>query len=109
MSTAVELSFFILDEVLPKGSLPSVIDEDIRDAFRTLKAYSQTYLKEEILDEALERNMAAFSCLLDLARTWLDVFRSFHGKPFLAWLLESGYVSTDGYLIDLGAFAPFAH
>ena len=58
---------FQLDDVLLKGSLPPLIDDNAHDAFQTLKAYTLTYLKEEILDEALTRNISAFSRFLDLA------------------------------------------
>lgn len=58
---------FRLDEVLLKGSLPPVVQEVVADAFMTLDAYSRTYLKEEIMDEALVRNIGAFSKFLDLA------------------------------------------
>ena len=63
--------------VISKGYLPLIsnldfqLDSEIDDfpliSFRTLHAYTQTYLKEEILDEALVRNIAAFSRFLDLA------------------------------------------
>ena len=56
-----------LDDALTKGTLPPVIDESTEDAFRTLRAYVQTYLKEEILDEAIVRNIGAFSRFLDVA------------------------------------------
>ena len=58
---------FDLDTALLRGTLPPVVEEPVKDAFRTLKAYVQTYLKEEILDEALVRNIGAFSRFLDLA------------------------------------------
>ena len=58
---------FDLENALTKGALPPVIDEPAEDAFRTLKAYVQTYLKEEILDEAIVRNIGAFSRFLDIA------------------------------------------
>ncbi|MDD5452150.1 MAG: ATP-binding protein [Desulfovibrionales bacterium] len=58
---------FDLDEVLLRGTLPPIIDEPLEDAFRTLRAYVQTYLKEEILDEAIVRNIGAFSRFLDMA------------------------------------------
>ena len=58
---------FRLDDVLLRGSLPPVIHEDLADAFLTLKTYTLTYLKEEVLDEALTRNITAFSRFLDLA------------------------------------------
>jgi predicted AAA+ superfamily ATPase len=52
---------------LLKGTLPPIIDEPFKDAHRTLKAYVQTYLKEEILDEAIVRNIGAVSRFLDMA------------------------------------------
>lgn len=66
--THIELgASFRLDDVLLRGSLPPVIHEDFHDAFQTLKTYTVTYLKEEVLDEALTRNISAFSRFLDLA------------------------------------------
>lgn len=66
--THVELSErFDIDDVLLRGTLPPVIDESLEDGFRTLTAYVQTYLKEEILDEAIVRNIGAFSRFLDMA------------------------------------------
>jgi predicted AAA+ superfamily ATPase len=66
--THVELrEKFDLDEVLLRGTLPPIIDEPLEDAFRTLRSYVQTYLKEEILDEAIVRNIGAFSRFLDMA------------------------------------------
>ena len=66
--THVELGErFNLDDVLLRGTLPPVIDESLKDGFRTLTAYAQTYLKEEILDEAIVRDIGAFSRFLDMA------------------------------------------
>ncbi len=66
--THIELgSLFLLDDILLKGSLPPIINEDSVDCFRTLRAYTNTYLKEEILDEALVRNIPAFSKFLTIA------------------------------------------
>jgi predicted AAA+ superfamily ATPase len=58
---------FDLENALTKGTLPPVIDEPTEDSFRTLMTYVQTYLKEEILDEAIVRNIGAFSRFLDIA------------------------------------------
>ena len=58
---------FILQEALTRGTLPPIIGETNQDAFRTLNSYVQTYLKEEILDEAIVRNIGAFSRFLDIA------------------------------------------
>lgn len=57
---------FKLDDVVLRGTLPPIIDESHEDGFRTLTAYVQTYLKEEILDEAIVRNIGAFSRFLDM-------------------------------------------
>lgn len=59
---------FDLDSVLLRGSLPPVTAEhDPEAAFFTLDAYCNTYLKEEVLDEALVRNIEAFSRFLQIA------------------------------------------
>ncbi|MBW2304737.1 MAG: ATP-binding protein [Deltaproteobacteria bacterium] len=58
---------FHLNDALLKGTLPPIVHENPEDAFFTLKAYTQTYLKEEILDEALVRNVEAFGRFLDIA------------------------------------------
>lgn len=58
---------FNLSEVLHTGSLPPLLSEDASSVKRTLLAYTQTYLKEEILQEALVRNVPAFSRFLELA------------------------------------------
>jgi predicted AAA+ superfamily ATPase len=59
--------FFQLDMALLKGTLPPTIKESKEDAYRTLRAYVQTYLKDEILDEAITRNISAFSHFFDIA------------------------------------------
>ena len=58
---------FDLGNVLRFGSLPPVIGRTEAFCRRFLKAYTQTYLKEEILQEALIRNVPAFSRFLELA------------------------------------------
>ena len=58
---------FNLDDALFRGTLPPIINESVKNTFRTLRTYSQTYLKEEILNEALVRNIGAFSRFLDIA------------------------------------------
>lgn len=66
--THVELGEkFSLDDALLRGTLPPIIDESAEDAFRTLRSYVGTYLKEEILEEAIVRNIGAFSRFLDIA------------------------------------------
>jgi predicted AAA+ superfamily ATPase len=58
---------FMLSRVLSRGSLPPVMGLSDNDAAKTLEAYTQTYLKEEVLDEALTRNVSAFSKFLEIA------------------------------------------
>ena len=66
--THVEIgATFDLDFAITRGTLPPIIDESIEDSFRMLRTYVQTYLKEEILDEAIVRNIGAFSRFLDIA------------------------------------------
>lgn len=66
--THIELDdAFNLDQVLVRGTLPPVIENSSKDAFRMLRTYVQTYLKEEILDEAIVRNIGAFNRFLELA------------------------------------------
>ena len=66
--THVELGeTFNIGDALTRGTLPPVIGESTEDAFRTLGSYAQTYLKEEILDEAIVRNIGAFSRFMDIA------------------------------------------
>jgi len=56
---------FDLEKVLSHGSLPIVWSSPSKQ--ETLKAYVQTYLKEEIQAEALARNLAGFSRFLPVA------------------------------------------
>lgn len=58
---------FNLDFVLNRGSLPEIfsMDEGERDEY--LRAYCQTYLKEEILQEQIVRNGVAFREFLEVA------------------------------------------
>jgi len=67
--TAVELQQdFNLKNSLQFGHLPFVYsktnEQDIRDY---LEAYTQTYLREEVMQEGLTRNVAAFSRFLEVA------------------------------------------
>jgi predicted AAA+ superfamily ATPase len=56
---------FDLENVLSHGSLPIVWSSPSKP--ETLKAYVQTYLKEEIQAEALARNLAGFARFLPIA------------------------------------------
>lgn len=59
--------FFNLDIILQFGSLPALFKQDKKSIKRTLKAYSTTYLRQEIFDEALVRNLSAFSRFVEIA------------------------------------------
>jgi len=64
--TAVELgSDFNLITSLKWGHLPAIPSEKEPDRF--LKAYVQTYLREEVLQEGLTRNIGSFSRFLETA------------------------------------------
>ena len=67
--THVELGDrFLLDKALNLGTLPSVyLSASEEDARHTLKAYVDTYLKEEIQEEAIVRNLSNFLRFLVLA------------------------------------------
>lgn len=59
---------FSLDKALNLGTLPSVYLSENEDGARhTLKAYVETYLKEEIQEEAIVRNLSGFLRFLLLA------------------------------------------
>lgn len=59
---------FSLERALNIGTLPSVyLAEDERISRETLKAYVETYLKEEVTAEALTRNVPAFLRFLSIA------------------------------------------
>jgi predicted AAA+ superfamily ATPase len=61
-------SLFSLDKALRRGTLPSVYLEDTDEgAWGTLKAYAETYLREEIEAEALLRSAGPFLRFLPLA------------------------------------------
>jgi len=66
--THVELgSRFLLDRALELGTLPSVYLSEDEEARRTLRSYVETYLQEEIEQEALVRNLGGFLRFLVLA------------------------------------------
>ena len=58
---------FNLDKVICGGSLPPYYNMDSEERSEGLHAYVNTYLKEEIINEALTRNVPAFSKFLMLA------------------------------------------
>lgn len=58
---------FDLDYALSYGTLPEVFTfKDLNDKAMYLKAYAQTYLKEEIISEQLIRNLPPFRRFLDI-------------------------------------------
>jgi len=58
-----EINEYSLLDVLNKGMIPSHYLQ--KEATRSLKAYVQDYLKEEIFEEGLVRNLPAFSRFFD--------------------------------------------
>ena len=58
---------FQLDSVLQWGSLPSIFALNPADKNEYLRSYTQTYLKEEILQEQLVRNGSSFRSFLPVA------------------------------------------
>lgn len=59
---------FDLEQVLQFGSLPKIIlEQNMERRVRFLQAYVETYLQEEIQQEALTRNIPAFARFLELA------------------------------------------
>lgn len=67
--TIVELQDrFILDDALKFGTLPEIFNfQSENDKMNFLKAYAQTYLKEEIITEQIVRNLPPFRRFLDVA------------------------------------------
>lgn len=58
---------FDLERVLRLGSLPPVVTRNEADAGDLLRAYGDTYLREEIQAESVVRNLGGFARFLDLA------------------------------------------
>ncbi len=59
---------FVLDEALKFGTLPEIFTfQTSADKARFLKAYTETYLKEEIIIEQIVRNLPPFRRFLDVA------------------------------------------
>ena len=58
---------FNFENNLRHGSLPIVIDSEEKE--ETLQSYVETYLKQEIKEEALVKNLAGFSRFLNVAAT----------------------------------------
>lgn len=67
--TATELQDeFILQDILSFGALPEIFAcAERTDKAKFLKAYAETYLKEEIITEQIVRNLPPFRRFLDVA------------------------------------------
>jgi len=60
--------FWKLDTLLNFGCLPKIyLEEEFINRVELLEAYADTYLKEEILQESLVRNLTGFSRFLEIA------------------------------------------
>ena len=97
--THIELgNAFKLDKALVRGTLPPIIGISTKDAFRTLTTYVQTYLKEEILDEAIVRNIGAFSRFLVI----LETFRLMHyaERPYRMYHWRSSHGAEVNLVIE---------
>jgi len=59
---------FILEEAIQLGAIPGIVlAKDKQEKVRLLRSYVETYLKEEIQQESLTRNIPAFARFLELA------------------------------------------
>jgi len=58
---------FDLEAVLRFGTLPAIFEESLDEKADILNAYANTYLREEIQQEGIVRNLGGFSRFLDLA------------------------------------------
>ena len=58
---------FSLDNILLFGTLPPVVGSSRNDKIEILSAYTNTYLREEIQNEGITRNIGGFSRFLDMA------------------------------------------
>lgn len=58
---------FDLNRILQYGSLPQIVSESPEEARLTLESYTETYLKEEIAQEAFVRNLGSFNRFVELA------------------------------------------
>lgn len=58
---------FDLHQILGRGSLPSIVDLETSLAEQILRTYVSIYMKEEIMDEALVRNIVPFNRFLEIA------------------------------------------
>jgi predicted AAA+ superfamily ATPase len=68
---------FPLDEILLFGSLPAIYGRPKKEKIDILNAYANTYLREEIQNEGIVRNLGGFSRFLDLAASQFGEILSF--------------------------------
>lgn len=68
---------FSLSEVLRFGTLPAIYGRPREGKMDILRAYTETYLKEEIQAESVVRNLGGFSRFLDLASSQCGEMVSF--------------------------------
>ena len=80
---------FSLGEALKFGTLPEIFNfENKSDKAKFLKAYADTYLKEEIITEQIVRNLPPFRRFLDVAAqmnthviNYSNIARDIHSDP----------------------------
>ncbi|MBI5400317.1 ATP-binding protein [Candidatus Saganbacteria bacterium] len=68
---------FELEDILRFGSLPSVYGKNEQEKTDLLKAYTDTYLREEIQAEGIVRNLGGFSRFLDIVASQFGELVSF--------------------------------
>jgi predicted AAA+ superfamily ATPase len=68
---------FQLERVLLLGTLPSLTEQSTQEKIDILSAYAHTYLKEEIQNEGIVRNLGGFSRFLDMAASQFGELLSF--------------------------------
>ncbi|MBI5701491.1 ATP-binding protein [Candidatus Saganbacteria bacterium] len=68
---------FELEDILRFGSLPSVYGKNGQEKTDLLKAYADTYLREEIQAEGIVRNLGGFSRFLDITASQFGELVSF--------------------------------
>ncbi|HCU23477.1 MAG TPA: ATPase, partial [Deltaproteobacteria bacterium] len=80
---------FRLEEALKYGTLPEIFSfENASDKSAFLKAYGETYLKEEIITEQIVRNLPPFRRFLDVAAqmnteviNYSNIAKDIHSDP----------------------------
>jgi len=67
LTLAEQGTLFDLPRTLRLGSLPAVVTSSESEAVDLLRAYAETYLREEVQAEALVRNLGGFARFLEIA------------------------------------------